>query len=151
MVAPPWGKRRRDSSMLGSAPMALAIDPSRDALIVVDVQNDFCPGGALGVPDGDAVVPVLNAYAAHFRAAGAPVVVSRDWHPARRAPPAHATLAARRRRVAAPVRAGDAGRRISSRARATRRRDRHLEGRGSHRGRLLLLPGRDRRRDALRC
>ncbi len=63
--------------------MALAIDPSRDDLIVVDVQNDFCPGGALGVADGDAVVPVLNAYAAHFRAAGAPVFVSRDWHPER--------------------------------------------------------------------
>ncbi|OLB97409.1 MAG: nicotinamidase [Candidatus Rokubacteria bacterium 13_1_40CM_68_15] len=63
--------------------MALAIDPSRDALVVVDVQNDFCPGGSLGVPDGDAVVPVLNAYAALFQAAGAPVFASRDWHPAR--------------------------------------------------------------------
>ena len=58
--------------------MALAIDPSRDALVVVDVQNDFCPGGSLGVPDGDAVVPVLNAYAALFQAAGAPVFASRD-------------------------------------------------------------------------
>ena len=63
--------------------MALAIDPERDALIVIDVQNDFCPGGALGVPDGHAVVPVVNAYAAHFARAGAPVFASRDWHPAR--------------------------------------------------------------------
>ena len=63
--------------------MALAIDPSRDALVVVDVQNDFCPGGALGVTDGDAVVPILNMYAERFRAAGAPVFASRDWHPAR--------------------------------------------------------------------
>src|SRR5437867_2418249 len=63
--------------------MALQIDPSRDALVVVDVQNDFCPGGALGVAEGDAVIPLLNAYAARFAAAGAPVFLSRDWHPAR--------------------------------------------------------------------
>jgi len=46
-------------------------------LIVVDVQNDFCPGGALAVPDGDAVVPVINALAARF----ANVVLTQDWHP----------------------------------------------------------------------
>ena len=62
--------------------MAHQIEPNRDALVIVDVQNDFCPGGALGVPDGDAVVPVLNAYAVRFQAAGAPVFASRDWHPA---------------------------------------------------------------------
>ena len=61
----------------------MRIDPARDALVIVDVQNDFCPGGALGVPHGDAVVPVLNRYAEHFAAAGAPVFASRDWHPAR--------------------------------------------------------------------
>jgi nicotinamidase/pyrazinamidase len=58
------------------------IDPARDALVIVDVQNDFCPGGALGVPGGDAVVPVLNRYAERFVAAGAAVFASRDWHPA---------------------------------------------------------------------
>ena len=48
------------------------------ALIVVDVQNDFCPGGALAVPDGDAVVEPINAMARE-----APLVVAtRDWHPA---------------------------------------------------------------------
>jgi nicotinamidase/pyrazinamidase len=48
------------------------------ALIVVDVQNDFCPGGALAVPDGDAVVEVVNRLAGE-----APfVVATRDWHPA---------------------------------------------------------------------
>ena len=57
------------------------IDPARDALMIVDVQNDFCPGGALGVTGGDAVVPVLNRYAERFAAAGAPVFASRDWHP----------------------------------------------------------------------
>ncbi len=52
-----------------------------DALIVVDVQNDFLPGGSLAVPDGDAVVPVLNRYAAAFAAGRFPVYATRDWHP----------------------------------------------------------------------
>lgn len=47
-------------------------------LIIVDVQNDFCPGGGLAVPDGDAVVPVINALARRFEH----VVLSQDWHPA---------------------------------------------------------------------
>lgn len=55
---------------------------SSDALIIVDVQNDFCPGGALAVPEGDAVVPVLNEYIRRFSGAGARVVATRDWHPA---------------------------------------------------------------------
>jgi nicotinamidase/pyrazinamidase len=50
-----------------------------DALLVVDVQNDFCPGGALAVPDGDAVVPVINRITRTF-----PIVVAtQDWHPKR--------------------------------------------------------------------
>lgn len=52
------------------------------ALLIVDVQNDFCPGGALGVPGGDRVVEPLNRAAERFRAAGLPVFASRDWHPA---------------------------------------------------------------------
>jgi nicotinamidase/pyrazinamidase len=52
-----------------------------DALIIVDVQNDFCPGGALAVPEGDAVVPVLNRWTAEAEAHGVPVFASRDWHP----------------------------------------------------------------------
>jgi len=55
----------------------------RVALLIVDVQNDFCPGGALAVKEGDQVVPLLNAYAARFRARGRPVYASRDWHPRR--------------------------------------------------------------------
>ncbi len=51
---------------------------STDALIVVDVQNDFCPGGALAVADGDAVVPIVNALARRF----ANVILTQDWHPA---------------------------------------------------------------------
>lgn len=51
------------------------------ALIIVDVQNDFCPGGALAVAGGDQVVPIVNAYAECFAAAGLPIFASRDWHP----------------------------------------------------------------------
>jgi nicotinamidase/pyrazinamidase len=52
------------------------------ALLLVDVQNDFCPGGALPVPEGDRVVGVLNEYVERFERAGAAVYASRDWHPA---------------------------------------------------------------------
>jgi nicotinamidase/pyrazinamidase len=52
------------------------------ALLIVDVQNDFCPGGALAVPGGDEVVAPINRAAAAAAAAGAPVFASRDWHPA---------------------------------------------------------------------
>lgn len=53
-----------------------------DALIVVDVQNDFLPGGALGVPAGDDVVEPLNHAIEIFERAGLPIYYSRDWHPA---------------------------------------------------------------------
>ena len=49
----------------------------RDILIIVDVQNDFCPGGALAVPHGDQIVPAVNRLAAEF----AHVVLTQDWHP----------------------------------------------------------------------
>lgn len=51
------------------------------ALLLVDVQNDFCPGGALPVPNGDKVVMPLNEVASCFASAGLAVVASRDWHP----------------------------------------------------------------------
>jgi len=50
-------------------------------LIVVDVQNDFCPGGALAVKAGDQVVPILNQYIKMFTDAKAPIIFTRDWHP----------------------------------------------------------------------
>src|SRR5918999_2608273 len=53
------------------------------ALLIVDVQNDFCPGGALGVQNGDRVVPVLNRYIEKFAQAGMPIFLTRDWHPPR--------------------------------------------------------------------
>jgi nicotinamidase/pyrazinamidase len=49
-----------------------------DVLVVIDVQNDFCPGGGLPVPEGDQVVPAINAMAPRFRH----VVLTQDWHPA---------------------------------------------------------------------
>lgn len=52
-----------------------------DALLIVDVQRDFTPGGALPAADGDQVVPVLNEYAKRFAVRGLPVFASRDWHP----------------------------------------------------------------------
>jgi len=53
------------------------------ALVVVDVQNDFCPGGALAVSEGDQVVAALNRYIERFADAGLPIFASRDWHPER--------------------------------------------------------------------
>jgi len=52
------------------------------ALLIVDVQNDFCPGGALAVPDGDQVIDVVNRWVAHATAAGWPIAFTQDWHPA---------------------------------------------------------------------
>ncbi|MDD5300413.1 MAG: nicotinamidase [Gallionella sp.] len=54
-----------------------------DVLLIVDVQNDFLPGGSLAVPRGDEVVPVLNRYLNIFVANNLPVYATRDWHPER--------------------------------------------------------------------
>jgi nicotinamidase/pyrazinamidase len=56
----------------------------RDVLLVVDVQNDFCPGGALAVPGGDAIAPAVNRLAHDF----AHVILTQDWHP-----PGHSSFA----------------------------------------------------------
>lgn len=58
--------------------MTLALDAHRDVLIAVDVQRDFCPGGALAVADGDAVVPIINRLARTFTHQ----IQTQDWHPA---------------------------------------------------------------------
>jgi len=62
----------------------MIVPSDTDVLIVVDVQNDFCPGGALAVPDGDAVVGPINDLTRRF----AHVVLTQDWHP-----PGHASFA----------------------------------------------------------
>ena len=61
-------------------PTTLLLEPG-DALLIVDVQKDFLPGGSLAVPGGDEVVPVLRRYLGLFEAKGLPVFASRDWHP----------------------------------------------------------------------
>lgn len=52
-----------------------------DALIIVNLQNDFLAGGSLAVPDGDAVVPLINDYIDAFLARQLPIYATRDWHP----------------------------------------------------------------------
>lgn len=67
---------------MSTDPAGLALPGRRSALLIVDVQNDFCPGGALAVPHGDRVVVALNRHIASAVAQGIPVYASRDWHPA---------------------------------------------------------------------
>lgn len=69
----------------------MVIDLARSALALIDIQNDFCPGGALAVAEGDRVVAPLNRLAARFAAAGGKVVATQDWHPA-----GHASFASSR-------------------------------------------------------
>jgi nicotinamidase/pyrazinamidase len=54
---------------------------AHDALLLADVQTDFLPGGALGIKDGDQVLPILQRYLEQFQAHGLPIVLTRDWHP----------------------------------------------------------------------
>jgi nicotinamidase/pyrazinamidase len=70
--------------------MSLPALSASDALLIVDVQMDFCPGGALPVALGDQVVPVLNRWIDTARQGGAAIVASRDWHP-----PGHVSFRAR--------------------------------------------------------
>jgi nicotinamidase/pyrazinamidase len=60
------------------------IPAAADALLVIDMQNDFCPGGTLAVPDGDAVVPLVNRLGPAF----AHILLTQDWHP-----PGHSSFA----------------------------------------------------------
>ncbi len=68
---------------------AIALQPG-DALVLVDVQNDFLPGGSLAVPGADQVIEPINRWLARFSAARLPVFATRDWHP-----PEHCSFAAR--------------------------------------------------------
>lgn len=53
----------------------------KKALLIVDIQNDFCPRGALAVPEGDKIIPKINRYIKIFSKNKLPIFVSRDWHP----------------------------------------------------------------------
>lgn len=72
----PTASAQRRSNTLTDTPIG-----EDAALIIVDVQNDFCPGGALPVPFGEQVVLMLNEYIRRFVRAGARVYATRDWHP----------------------------------------------------------------------
>lgn len=92
-----------------------------DALIVVDVQIDFLPGGALAVPDGDAVIEPLNRCIDLFVRSGRPVMFTRDWHPANHCSfqaqggpwPPHCVVGTRGARFAPALRVIDSARIIS--------------------------------------
>ncbi len=53
----------------------------KKALLIVDVQNDFCPDGALSVPEGNEIVPILNEYIEYFLKEKSSIIFTRDWHP----------------------------------------------------------------------
>jgi len=74
------GNRSRRAALDASVAAALE---GQDALLIVDVQRDFCPGGRLPVPEGDAVVAAINPWIAAARQAGRLILASRDWHPRR--------------------------------------------------------------------
>lgn len=59
----------------------LFVHPNKSALLIIDMQNDFCPGGSLGVTDGNTIVPIINQWIARFRNEKKLIIYSRDWHP----------------------------------------------------------------------
>ena len=67
--------------MIGQFERPAAPDDAVTAVLLIDVQRDFCPGGALAVPDGDRVVPVLNRVGHLAHALGLALYAPRDWHP----------------------------------------------------------------------
>jgi nicotinamidase/pyrazinamidase len=60
----------------------MKLDFARSGLLIIDIQNDFCPGGALAVKDGDRVIEPLNRLSSLFAANGGRVIATQDWHPA---------------------------------------------------------------------
>jgi nicotinamidase/pyrazinamidase len=72
--------RRVSSGTAGSDDM-VNTDFGYSALVLVDIQNDFCPGGSLPIHEGDRIVPIANRYIKLFQSAHMPVYATRDWHP----------------------------------------------------------------------
>jgi len=70
----------KDSASGQSNPAIIPQPDRQSALLLIDPQNDFFPGGAMGMPTGDNLIPVINAYIKHFSRQGWPILATRDWH-----------------------------------------------------------------------
>lgn len=68
------------SSNFAMTPTTISLTPS-DALLLTDIQKDFLPRGALGIRDGDEIIPILEHYVCRFAACGLSIFLTRDWHP----------------------------------------------------------------------
>lgn len=75
-------KQTSPSNSSPSPPSAIPQPDQHSALLLVDLQNDFFPGGALAVPGADTIIPIINAYIKHFSRQGWAILATRDWHPA---------------------------------------------------------------------
>ena len=71
----------KDAASGQSSPSSIPQPDRQSALLLVDPQNDFFPGGAMGVPEGKSLIPVINTYIKHFSRQGWPILATRDWHP----------------------------------------------------------------------
>lgn len=74
-------KLSKDSASGQSTQSSIPQPDRHSALLLVDPQNDFFPGGAMGMPEGTNLVPIINAYIKHFSQQGWPIFATRDWHP----------------------------------------------------------------------
>jgi nicotinamidase/pyrazinamidase len=70
----------KDSDTGPSTPSSIPQPDRQSALLLVDPQNDFFPSGAMSNPEGDNLIPVINAYIKHFSRHGWPILATRDWH-----------------------------------------------------------------------
>ena len=74
----PLSLTQKPSNPAGKLPITI---DAHSTLVVVDIQNDFCPGGALPVADGDKIIPIINKYIQFFRDHHGEIIYTRDWHP----------------------------------------------------------------------
>ena len=79
-LKPPYAMKPHTNISSSNHPSAISLGPE-DALILVDVQVDFLPGGALGVPQASGLLETLNSYLERFVQKQLPVIATRDWHP----------------------------------------------------------------------
>ena len=75
-------KLSKDSASEQSSPSSIPQPDRHSVLLLVDPQNDFFPGGALGMPEGNNLIPIINSYIKHFSRQGWSILATRDWHPA---------------------------------------------------------------------